>query len=195
VDSPPPSFFSRVALAFVMFFRVLFNAAFAARARDLCDAALPSSAAEKPELPEASRSTSKPIASSTVEEPSLDSVFQFLALLQREGRFIDFVQQDIASFGDADVGAAARVVHEGCRRALRAHAKIVNVREETEGSPVTVASGVDLGQVKLTGDVRGEPPYKGTLRHKGWRIETLSLPTHFGQQDPRILAPAEVELG
>jgi hypothetical protein len=117
-----------------------------------------------------------------------------LSLLQREGRLVDFLQQDIASFPDADVGVAARVVHEGCRRALDSHATLEPVRSEHEGSRVTLAPGFAADATKLVGDVKGNPPYAGVLRHRGWRVAKLELPKPVGGHDPRIVAPAEVEL-
>jgi hypothetical protein len=123
------------------------------------------------------------------------AALQLLALFQREGRLVDFLEQDIASFSDADVGAAARVVHEGCRKALRAHATIEPVRAEAEGARVTLPPGFDSDTVKLIGDVRGEPPYSGALRHRGWRAARLELPALLGKHEAHVLAPAEVELG
>jgi hypothetical protein len=123
------------------------------------------------------------------------SALQLLSLLQRDGRLVDFLQQDIAAFSDADVGAAARVVHEGCRKALSAHAVIAPVRTEDEGTRIELAPGFNADTVKLVGDVRGEPPYRGVLRHRGWRATKLDLPRVVGEYDAHILAPAEVELG
>jgi hypothetical protein len=119
---------------------------------------------------------------------------QLLALFQREGRLIDFLEQDIAAFADAEVGAAARVVHEGCRKALREHATLQPVRTETEGASLTLAAGFDPAEVKLTGNVQGAAPYKGVLRHRGWRASSISLPVPMRGHDARVLAPAEVEL-
>lgn len=136
---------------------------------------------------------SSPAALAVAPPEALEGALQILALLQREGRLVDFLQQDIAAFPDADVGAAARVVHEGCRRALRQHARIDAVRSESEGSSVTVAAAED-GAVKLTGNLSGSPPYRGVLRHRGWRVEQLKLPMRLGSSDPRVVAPAEVEL-
>jgi hypothetical protein len=93
------------------------------------------------------------------------------------------------------VGAAARVVHEGCRKALRTHAEIEPVRAEDEGARVKLEGGFDADSVKLVGDVKGEPPYAGVLRHRGWRARKLELPRLVGAHDAHILAPAEVELG
>ncbi len=114
--------------------------------------------------------------------------------MQREGRLIDFLEQDIADFADDEIGAAVRVVHEGCRKVIHAHAKVLPVRDEEEESRVEVTDGVESGAIKLTGDVSGDPPYRGVLRHRGWRMENLSLPTVVPGSDASIVAPAEVEL-
>lgn len=121
-----------------------------------------------------------------------NGALQLLSLLQREGRFVDFVEQEITTFGDADIGAAARLVHEGCRRALHAHARIVSVRSEAEGAPLTLEQA--RADVKLVGNVAGSAPYRGVLRHRGWRVEELTLPRPIGAHDPKLVAPAELEL-
>lgn len=181
---PDLSFLTRLWFAWLCSFRVLFDGRFAARVWTVRDA---------PALPPA------PPASKPARAPSLatdiTSALQLLSLLQREGRLVDFLQQDITSFPDADVGVAARVVHEGCRKALRAHADIEPVRAEAEGAKVRLEAGFDADTVKLIGDVKGEPPYAGVLRHRGWRAKKLTLPTLIGGHDAHILAPSEVELG
>ena len=123
---------------------------------------------------------------------SANGALQLLSLLQREGRFVDFVEQEITAFGDADIGAAARLVHDGCRRALHAHGRIVSVRSEAEGAPLTLQQA--SADVKLVGNVAGSAPYRGVLRHRGWRVEELTLPTSIGAHDPKLVAPAELEL-
>jgi hypothetical protein len=100
---------------------------------------------------------------------------------------------DVASFSDADIGAAARVVHTGCRKALREHVKLAPVRAEDEGAKVTVDGGAESG-VKLTGNVGGKGPHTGTLRHRGWRALDVKLPTAVAGHDAHIVAEAEVEL-
>jgi hypothetical protein len=177
-------FGSRLLFAWACFFRVLFDGRFAARAFAVRDAGpapvAPAAPSALPPIP--------PPADGT-------AALQLLSLLQREGRLVDFIQQDIASFPDADVGVAARVVHEGCRKALGAHATLEPVRSEDEGTRVTLAGGFDANEVKLVGEVRGAPPYTGILRHRGWRARRLELPSLVGDHDPHVLAPAEVELG
>jgi hypothetical protein len=100
----------------------------------------------------------------------------------------------VASFADADIGAAARVVHAGCRKALREHVKLEAVRADEEGARVTLPEPLDVGAIKLTGNVQGKGPFTGTLRHKGWRASEITLPTAIAGHDAHILAQAEVEL-
>ncbi|MCC6900654.1 MAG: DUF2760 domain-containing protein [Polyangiaceae bacterium] len=183
-DSVP--FFSRLVLAFACFFRVLFDGALAARVRAVLAGAEPEPRLEAP--------PPTPPPAPKAEPPSLTPALELLALLQREGRFVDFVKQDVAGFSDADIGAAARVVHEGCRKALAGHATLEAIRSEEEGTPVTLEAGFDAQQVKLTGNVGGSAPHRGTLRHKGWRVTQLELPRAVQGHDPHVLYPAEVEL-
>lgn len=123
-----------------------------------------------------------------------DGALVVLSLLQREGRFVDFLMQDIESFGDAEIGAVARVVHQGCRRAIRGHVTLEPVRAESEGSRVTLEAGFDQSSVKLTGNVSGIAPHRGVLRHRGWRAVATHLPEIVGDHDVRVLAPAELEV-
>lgn len=188
--------FARVWFAFVCWFRVLFDGAFArsvealaeGRPAELPRAPTPSPAADAPPSPAVAAPA--PPRGPGPEEGALE----LLALLQLEGRFVDFVQQEVAAFSDADIGAAARVVHDGCRRALGAHLVVEPVRTEAEGSRVTLEAGFDADAVKLTGNVGGHAPFSGTLRHRGWRAAEVNLPELVGTHDRRVLAPAEVEL-
>lgn len=186
--SDPLPFSARFVLAFTCFFRVLFDGGLAARVR----AALSGDPAE-PRLKAPKAEPPKP-APPKKEPPNLTPALELLGLLQREGRFVDFVKQDVAGFSDADIGAAARVVHEGCRKTLSGHVSIEPVRSEDEGAAVTLEAGFDATQVKLTGNVGGSAPYRGTLRHKGWRVAQLELPSAIEGHDARVLYPAEVEL-
>lgn len=178
---------SRLWLSWACFFRVLFDGQFAARVAALRDRA-GSEALPEPSAPAAVPAPAGVAPSASPETGAL----QLLSLLQREGRFVDFVEQEVTAFSDADVGAAARVVHEGCRRALHAHARIASVRTEAEGAALTLER--PSSDVKLVGNVAGAAPYRGVLRHRGWRVDALKLPTLIGEHDPKLVAPAELEL-
>ncbi len=124
-----------------------------------------------------------------------DPAVALLAVLQREGRLIDFIREDIAEYSDAQVGAAVRSIHASCRRVLDEHLALEPVRTEDEGARVLVETGFDASAVRLTGNVSGKPPFRGVLRHRGWRTRRVDLPADPASQDPTIVAPAEVEIG
>lgn len=190
------SFFARFFFAYACFFRVLFDGAFAGRALAVKEGmpALPPAPEKKPEPAEAKKPEPKPEPPKKPEPPSTDAALALLALLQREGRFVDFLEEDVASFPDADIGAAARVVHAGCRKALREHVVLEPIRSEEEGSKVTLPKGFDAAKNKLVGDVSGDGPFAGTLKHRGWRAVSVTLPTAMEGHDAKVVAQAEVEL-
>ncbi len=117
-----------------------------------------------------------------------------LALLQREGRLLDFLQEDMAAYSDADIGGAARVVHAGCRKVLADQLTLEPVLKEAEGATIKVPAGFDAQRIRLTGNIAGQPPFTGTLRHHGWQVTSVRLPAISETLDPRVVAPAEVEL-
>lgn len=124
-----------------------------------------------------------------------DGAVQMLAILQREGRFIDFLQEDLSAYDDAQIGAAVRSIHEGTRKALREHVTLAPIYDQSEGSTISVAPGFDAQTVRLTGNVVGEPPFNGTLQHRGWRVTQITLPqpsTARGREN--VVAAAEVEV-
>lgn len=125
---------------------------------------------------------------------SSEPAIQLLALLQKEGRLLDFLMEDVSGFSDADVGAAARRIHEDCTKVLRERAQLERVVDEEEGNAVELPDDFDRSTIALLGNVPAQGPYKGTVRHRGWRVAHLELPTVSAGSDPRIAAPAEVEL-
>ncbi len=129
-----------------------------------------------------------------LKEATPDAALQLLGLLQKEARFIDFIKEDIASFSDADIGIAARVVHEGCNKAINEHFTLAAVRSEQEGSKITLPEGFDAAEVRLTGNIVGVAPFTGTLVHKGWQVTGIRLPKLTSGHNAAVIAPAEVEL-
>jgi hypothetical protein len=206
-DMEPLSLGARLWLAFLLPFRVLFDAVLAARVAavargDRALAPLPSAVETRPETKPEAKAKAKPepkpepkVVEPEIVAPEPDrTALQLLAILQREGRFVDFLQEDVSSFSDADIGAAARVVHEGCKRGLRDVLTLAPVRTDAEGAKVELPVGFDASRIRVTGNVTGEPPFRGTLAHHGWRVEALRLPELTAGHDPTIIAPAEVEL-
>lgn len=160
---------SRLLLAIRAFFRILSTPAYANRVAAL------------------------DVAGATPQRYAREAV-QLLALLQREGRLLDFLQEEIEGFDDGQVGAACRSVHRGCRKILAEYFGFEQVRSEQEGAVVTVPPGFDPSAIRLVGAVAGSPPYRGALAHHGWRATKAALPEIPAGQDPNIVAPAEVEI-
>ena len=166
-------FFRRLGLAFA----VLFDPGLAAGVSRL-------KGARRPELP-----AGRPDPASDRRE-----ALHVLAMLQREGRLIDFLEEDISGISDGEVGVAARTVHDGCKKTLAAYLTLEPVLRDPEEASVVVEKGFDARSIRLTGNVVGDPPFKGILKHHGWRAREVKLPAPPEGQDPAVLAPAEVEL-
>jgi hypothetical protein len=135
-----------------------------------------------------------PRPAAQLNEAPPDSALVLLGLLQKEGRLVDFLHEEITAYSDQEIGAAARVVHEGCQRVLNDYLSIEPVRHEAEGSRITLLAGFDAAAMRPVGNVIGEPPFTGQLIHRGWRADSVNLPKVVGDRDVSILAPAEVEL-
>lgn len=187
------SFFGRLSLAIGTFFAILGNRDLAAGIKRLREG---EQAAEAPAPAPVSAPTAAPVAepAPALKEASPVAALQLLGLLQRDARFVDFVEEDIARYADAEIGAAARLVHDGCRAVLREHFTIRPVREEAEGSRVTLADGFDASAIRLTGNVVGSAPFHGAISHRGWKVEEVRLPRLAERHDASVIAPAEVEL-
>lgn len=190
---PLPSFFSRISIAIGAFFRALSDAEYAARLARIA-AGEPQPSAAPVSAPVSAPAPAPAPAPVTLRVATPDAALQLLGLFQREARLIDFTQENLSAYSDADIGAAARVVHEGCGKVLREHFTIEAVRSEAEGSRVVLEEGFDASAVRLTGNVVGKAPFRGALSHRGWRASNVRLPKLAEAHDAAILAPAEVEL-
>lgn len=170
---------SRIVLAFRSFFVILFQGILPA------DIANEFGYVEKKPQP-----VVKPIPQL---KPS-DGALQLLGILQRDSRLIDFLMEDISGYGDDQVGAAVRNLHDQCRQTLDRYVRLSPVIDGVEGTFTKVDTN-DPAQVKLLGNVpaTGKAP-GGLLRHKGWRADSVDLPTLAPSQNAAILAPAEIEV-
>ena len=121
-------------------------------------------------------------------------IVAFFGLLQEKGRLVDFLMEDITPYEDAEVGAAARVIHQGGHQVLQEYFHITPISEAAEGTQVTVPAGYSTDQFRLVGKLTGEPPFTGTLLHKGWKTEFVKLPRIVNPERLPSIAPAEVEL-
>jgi Domain of unknown function (DUF2760) len=117
---------------------------------------------------------------------------QLLAILQRDGRMVDFLMEDLTPYADAQVGAAVRDVHNGARQALQRYFTLEPVIDDEEGRPVTVQEP-DAARIKVVGNVGSQGPLRGVLRHRGWELTRIELPP-LPASGESIVAPAEIEV-
>lgn len=176
----------RIGLAFRLFFGVLFNAALAERLRPLLtQAAEPAAATTLAPKPE-------PKAKKT---PARSDALNLLAMLQREARLVDFIQEPISGYSDEQIGAAVRDVHRDCATVLARVFALRPVREEAEGSTIELPGEFDAARYRLTGRVPEQPPYRGSLAHHGWQATQCVLPEWAGTDDAAmIVSPAVLEV-
>lgn len=117
-----------------------------------------------------------------------------LSMLQKEGRFLDFLSENLENYEDDQIGAAVRSIHENCKKVTEKYISLKPVLEASEGETITIEKGFDSASIKLVGNITGEPPFTGIIRHKGWKAEKLELPVLSKNQDKSMIAPAEVEI-
>ncbi len=183
-------FSARLSFAFRCFFSLLFHGTIPEDVlREL-----------RSDGPEAVRASGKVIAAAPTvgsDKPSaesLDRAVQILSLFQRDGRLVDFLEEDVSAYPDGQLGAAVRSIHTSCRQVLERYLKLEPILASEEDQPVTVEPGFDPAAIKLVGNVTGEPPMRGLLRHRGWRVTEVNLPSLAQGSGRAILAPAEVEI-
>ena len=181
----------RVVFAVRCFFSILFHA----EIRNDIAQKLVKSAGPLPLVPAAAVPVT--VRLKEAERPqseAFDRAVQILALLQRDGRLVDFLAENISAYPDAQLGAAVRTIHEACRQVLDHYVKLEPILNSEEDQPVTVQAGFDPAAIKLIGNVAGEPPVHGVLRHKGWRVKEVNLPPLPHGAGRMVVALAEVEL-
>jgi Domain of unknown function (DUF2760) len=183
-------FWKRLANAFRCFFSILFHGDIPT---DILQKRV-KPAGQVPQTPAAQASVSRPKEMERPAPEAFDRAVQMLALLQRDGRLIDFLAENISPYPDAQLGAAVRTIHEACRKVLEQYVKLEPILNSEEDQPVTVQGGLDPATIKLLGNVTGEPPIRGVLRHRGWRVKEVNLPPLPQGSGRMVIAPAEVEL-
>jgi hypothetical protein len=183
-------YFTRLKYAFRTFFSILDHS----RIPDDVLAALGASARPSQDVEPPVAKTPEPVRTAAAPSPATPArATQMLALLQRDGRLIDFLMEDLAPYPDAQIGAAVRDVHAGCRQALDRYFTLQPVLDDEEGRPVTIDRDMDPSSIKIVGNTTGQPPFRGVLRHRGWETTRVELPP-LPATGHNILAPAEVEI-
>lgn len=202
----------RIGLAFSCFFRLLFGKKLPASAAGFIEggtpAALAAEAAATPkETPTVSTVTMPTAAPSTAAKATKadrdalmkDGALGLMAILQEEGRLVDFLREDISGFSDADIGAAARAVHRGCKRVVDSYVTLEPIIPGEEDAQITLPAGFSPQEIR-TSSSKPAPSASttsgtsGILRHHGWRATNVKFPQWADGIDRTVIAPAQVDL-
>lgn len=189
----------RFGLAVRAFFRVWGDAAVAEQVAAVLaggGAARLPAAAEAPARLGAPERPAAPVAAAKPAKPAgRGEALALLEAMQREGRLVDFLQESLDGYDDAQIGAAVRDVHRGCRGVLERVFDLKPLAAEAEGASIEVPAGYDPARYRLTGNVSGGPPFRGVVCHAGWIAARCELPAWSGSEEARrIVAPVEVEI-
>jgi hypothetical protein len=172
----------RLWLALRVFFRILFERETGKQVERLLLEGPPAEPAPPKPAPASAR-------------PQRSEALTLLAALQREARFIDFLKEPLDGFSDVQIGAVARDVHRDCAQVVERWFALAPIAREEEGAEITLPPGFDAGRFRLSGQVSGEPPYRGRLVHHGWEATRCETPTWTGSEESsRVVAPVEVEV-
>ncbi len=117
-----------------------------------------------------------------------------LSVFQRDGRLLDFFDEDLSLYEDEQIGAAVRSIQEDCKKAAKKYIDPKPVIEKEEGETVIVEDGFDIDAINLVGNVSGNPPFEGVLKHRGWKAGKKEIPKLSDVQDSTIITPAEIEI-
>lgn len=117
-----------------------------------------------------------------------------LSLLQKKGRFIDFLYHNLDHYNDEQIANVARTVHENCKEVLENYFRVAPIRNEKENSAIKLSKEFDRNSINLIGNIGNKYPITGILIHKGWKIESFELPTISNSSNSNILQPAEIEV-
>lgn len=178
---------NRFELAVNSFFWIFLNKKFAVAVGQLFE--------KEKKLPEKPEAVVKEKEKEIPPKKQRNDAVQILTILQRDGRLVDFLKEPLDSYSDAQIGAAVRDIHRDCVSVLDRVFGIEPLIENEEGTMLTVMPGFDPEQYRLTGNVTGNPPFKGAVKHHGWRITKQELPVWSGKDDSvNVIAPAEIEL-
>jgi len=130
-----------------------------------------------------------------IEQERKRRVFlHMLSVLQRDGRLLDFFDEDLELYEDEQIGAAVRSIHDDCRKVIEKYIGLQPVIDTEEGGKIKIDHGFDMDAISLTGNVSGEPPFEGIVIHRGWKAGKKEIPKLADIRDASLITPAQVEI-
>lgn len=174
------------------FCKLLFNRELSDSFQELLDGKLKPGITQQSTAPKASVATKAPAAPKT---PARSDAISLLAALQREARLLDLVNESLEEYSDAQVGSAARDVLRDSGKVIERMFGLEPLTEVADGSSLETPASFDPAEFRLTGNVAGEAPFRGTVVHHGWKATKCEVPKWTGKDSVSfVVAPVELEI-
>jgi hypothetical protein len=140
---------------------------------------------------------SQPAAAQPKPEPvpTRSDAISLLAALQREARLLDIVNESLDEYSDAQVGAAAREVLRDSGKVIERLFGLTPLTDVEDGSQLETPAVFDPSEFRLTGNVAGSAPFRGSVAHHGWKATRCDVPKWSGTESAAlVVAPVELEI-
>lgn len=183
----------RFFYAIKVFFQILFSAEAARKVHLALYPAVPD--VEIDSQTKTAEKTAEKVEKKIVEKPLRSDALTLLAALQREARFIDFLQENIQPYDDAQIGVIVRDVHRGCAEVVKRMFNVQPLTEVPEGQKISLDAPVNPQVFQLIGKTpTSSDAVSGTVVHPGWKAESCNVPVWSGTEDAiRVIAPVEID--
>ena len=189
-----------LGLALGAFLKCLLNPSFADEVKGLA-IARKKTEIEPPKKVVRDEIEEKPVEVATKVTPSVTDeiseyelgAIQMISELQKEGRLVDFLEEDLADYEDDEIGSSVRSIHEGCKKVIEKVVQKEKMIDQEEESSIRVNKDYNVNEIKLSGRVSETFPQKGILVHPGWKVKEMKLSTR-PKVSAKIICPAEIEI-
>jgi len=177
------------------FFKLLTNRALSESFDDFASGKLTPPAVETA-APKQDSTPAKPKQESQPKPASGRSeAISLLSALQREARFLDLVNESLDGYSDAQIGGAARDVIRDTGAVIERMFALQPMTPAQDGESLETPAKFDPAEYRLTGNVTGDAPFKGTLAHHGWKATKCDVPKYSGSESSaQVVAPIELEI-
>jgi hypothetical protein len=181
-----------LATATKAFCKLLFDKELSDSFKQLLDGSLVPKIAAQPNVAEPK---SQPKKKASEPAPARSDAISLLAALQREARFLDIVNESLDDYSDAQIGAASRDVLRDSGKVIERMFGLQPLTDVADGATLETPASFDPSEFRLTGNVTGESPFKGTVAHHGWKATRFEVPKWTGNQSAAlVVAPVELEI-
>lgn len=127
--------------------------------------------------------------------PVRSDAISLLSALQREARLLDLVTESLGGYSDAQIGAAAKEVLRDSGSVIERMFGLKPMTDVADGAELETPAKFDAAEYRLTGNVSGEGPFRGTVAHHGWKATKCDVPKWTGENSSAlIIAPIELEI-